>query len=149
MNQEKAERGDRVTVYVTGKDEEDAIFTKSSHKKPIEFKIGEGRLLPCIEDSVIGMQVGEKHHFRVQPEEGFGDYQQNLVTVVKKHNFPENISPKEGKTLKVKTDTGNVLDTRITSVEGDDVTLDANHPLAGQTLHFEVKMLAIQKQPSN
>ncbi len=145
MNETTAENGDMVTVHYTGKTEDGRVFASSVEGDPIEFTIGEGELIPGFEKGVIGMREGERQEFAVPPEEGFGDYRMELVTTIDKNDFPDNFEPEEGKLLRLKRDDGENFDARITRVEGDDVTIDANHPLAGRTLRMDVDMLNIEK----
>lgn len=147
MNERKAENGDMVTVHYTGKNEDGEIFASSVEGDPIEFKIGEGDLISGFEKSLIGMREGERQEFKVPPEDGFGEYRKELITTIDRKDFPENFEPEEGKLLRLRRDDGEKFDARITRVDGDEVTIDANHPLAGQTLRMNVDMLSIQKEP--
>jgi peptidylprolyl isomerase len=147
MNHQTVQPGDLVTVHFTGKNEADEIFATSVDSDPVEFTVGEGRLIPGLENGVIGMQVAEEHKFNVPPEEAFGKYREELATTVSRSAFPDAAPPEEGKELKVRAQNGKLVEARITQIDGDEVTIDANHPLAGQTLEMDVKMLAVQKSP--
>jgi peptidylprolyl isomerase len=146
MNERIAENGDMVTVHYTGRTEDGKVFASSVEGDPIEFKVGEGELIPGFEKNVVGMREGERQEFSVPPEEGFGDYRSELVATIGKNDFPDHFDPEEGKLLRLKRDDGETFDARITRVEGDEVTVDANHPLAGQTLRMDVDVLSVQKE---
>jgi len=140
----KAKKGNAVKIHFTGKTEDNRIFDSSKNRQPLEFEIGSGTVLSGLENGVIGMEIGESKTISVSPEEGFGQKRKELVTVVKKSDFPNHITPSVGQRLQAKQPQGETMDLYVTQIEGDDVTIDANHPLAGHTLQFEVEMMEIK-----
>jgi peptidylprolyl isomerase len=141
VNQAKC--GDRVRVYYTGKLENGAVFGTSREDDPFEFTIGKGEVIPGFEKGVIGMQVGETKTVTVQPEEAYGSRNEELLVNVKKSVLPENITPAIGEQLQIPQKDGNPIRVIISDMNQDTVTLDANHPLAGITVIFNIILLAI------
>jgi peptidylprolyl isomerase len=140
----QVEAGNHVVLHLTGKTENDEVFATTRGEQPLEFTIGEGKVIPGVENGVLGMQIGESRILTVPPEDAFGVRRAELVSTVKKEDFPDSIRPSVGQKLQIKTEDDQPTEVRVTKIEADDVTLDANHPLAGQTLKFEIDLLAIQ-----
>lgn len=140
----QVEPGNHVVLHLTGKTENDEVFATTRGEQPLEFTIGEGTVIPGVENGVLGMQVGESRTLTVPPQDAFGARREELVSTVKKVDFPDSIQPSVGQQLQIKTKEDQATEVRVTKIEDDDVTLDANHPLAGQTLKFEIDLLAIQ-----
>jgi peptidylprolyl isomerase len=138
-----AKDGDKVKVHFTGKLESGKIFDTSKDGKPLEFTIGAGEMMPGFEKKIIGMTMGDTKTFTVLPEEAYGSRREELVVVVEKNHFPPDITPTIGQPLQITTPDGEVLDLVITSIDGDMVTIDANHPLADKALLFEVELMEI------
>jgi FKBP-type peptidyl-prolyl cis-trans isomerase 2 len=140
----KATEGNTVKIHFTGKTDDNRTFDSSKKRSPLEFEIGSGAVLSGIENGVIGMKIGESKTITVPPEEAFGQRRKELVTVVKKSDFPNHITPVVGQWLQAKQSGGEITDIYVTHIKGDDVTVDANHPLAGHTLHFLIEMVEIK-----
>ena len=138
-----AQNGDKVKVHFTGKLENGNIFDTSQDKQPLEFTIGAGQMMPGFENSITGMETGSKKTFSVVPEEAYGPRREELVTTVEKSHFPPDITPAVGQQLQVTLPEGEVLAFSVTDISGDMVTIDANHPLAGETLVFDVELVEI------
>ncbi|RLB33229.1 MAG: peptidylprolyl isomerase [Deltaproteobacteria bacterium] len=135
--------GDRVKVHYTGKLEDGRVFDSSRKREPIEFVIGEGEVIQGFEDGVVGMEVGASKTITIPPEEAYGPRIEQLVVDVKKEDFPPHINPAVGQHLQIKQQDGNFVNVTITDIAGDTVTLDANHPLAGYTLIFEIELVEV------
>jgi FKBP-type peptidyl-prolyl cis-trans isomerase 2 len=140
----QAQSGDNVILHFTGKNEAEEVFATTKGEQPVELTIGEGKVIPGVENGIIGMQIGESRTFEVPPEDAFGERRGELVTTIKKDDFPESIHPSVGQQLRVRVEGDKLTDVRVTRIEANDVTLDANHPLAGQTLKFEVDLVDIK-----
>jgi FKBP-type peptidyl-prolyl cis-trans isomerase 2 len=138
----KADDGSRVKIKCTGAVDKHAFFTTTDDEL-LEFKIGGNEVLAGLEKAVIGMQVGQKKSVTVPPEDGFGQRQVGLIERAKKNQFPDHISLEVGKSLRLKLDDGRVQTITITEIDGDLVTLDANHPLAGRSLQFDIEVVDI------
>lgn len=140
----KAKDGDMVRVHYTGKLEDGTIFDSSKDGEPLELTIGAGNVIQGFEKGVIGVERGGSKTITIPPEEAYGPVQEGLIANVKKENFPKNITPVIGEQLQLRQRDGNIVDVTITEIEGDTVTLDANHPLSGKTLIFDIELVEIQ-----
>jgi len=142
---EKAKVGDTVRVEYTGKFEDGQVFDSNKGREPLEFTLGEGKIIPGFEKAVVGMEVGEEKTVKIPPEEGYGEYIEGLVADVERERFPEDLKLEVGRQLVIPQKNGNQLIVTITKVTDSKVTLDANHPLAGKTLIFDIKLKEIVK----
>ncbi len=141
MSQVKS--GDKIKVHYTGKLEDGSVFDTSKGREPFEFTVGAGNVIPGFDEGVMGMTEGSVKTITIPPEEAYGQTRDELVATVKKDVFPENITPEIGQQLQMEQSGGDPINVVISKIEGDMVTLDANHPLAGKTLIFEVELVAI------
>lgn len=137
----QAKYGDIVKVRFTGKLEDGKVFASSEGELPLEFKIGSGKLLEGFEEAVIGMCPGEKKIVKVSAEKGYGQHNDKLVINVEKDNFFENLTPEIGQVLEINGCEG--IPITVTAINDATVTLDANHPLVGKNLVFEIDLLEI------
>ncbi len=135
--------GDTAKVHYTGKLEDGRVFDTSKEREPLEFTVGEGSIIPGFEEGVVGMEIGETRSLEVPPEAAYGPRREELVFNIPSDHFPEHITPEIGMQLQIKQQDGTPFAAVITDMEEEEVTLDANHPLAGQTLYFEVELLEI------
>ncbi len=138
-----AKIGDAVKVHYTGKLNDDQIFDSSEGKNPLEFTIGQNQVLKKFEDSVEGLSIGEETKIFIPAAEAYGDRQENLIVKLPKDRLPETLTPEIGMRLQTQTADGNVMVVKITEIAYDDITIDANHELAGQDLHFDIKLVEI------
>ncbi|MBD3231638.1 peptidylprolyl isomerase [Candidatus Dependentiae bacterium] len=139
----KAKQGDKVKVHYTGKLDDDSIFDSSKDRQPLEFVIGEKKVIPGFEKAVIGMEPGESKTIKLNPDEAYGQYRQDMVMEVEKAKLPPNLDPKVGQFLEVKQDNGQVIIVQVTKVDEKNITIDANHPLAGKNLSFDIELIEI------
>jgi len=127
------------TLKVDGK-----IVDSTKGKKPLEFKGGSHQVVPGFEKAVMGMKVGEKKSFKLSPKEGYGMEKPDAIREIPKSKLPPGKELKEGMTLYAKGKSGQSLPVRIVKVKKDVVVINFNHPLAGRTLNFDVKVLEIK-----
>jgi FKBP-type peptidyl-prolyl cis-trans isomerase 2 len=139
----KAQKENTVKIHYTGKLDNGLVFDSSIDKDPLEFTIGAGSLIEGFETGVVGMNVGEKKTLVIPPEKGYGERNEELALEVDKNQLPSDISLTAGETLQLKQPDGNSVVVIITKVTDDTVTLDANHPLAGKTLTFDIELMEI------
>jgi len=139
----KAKIGDKVKVHYTGKLEDGTVFDSSREGEPLEFTIGSGEIIPGFEEQIIGMEEGEKKTFTIPPEKAYGPHREELIIEVRKEEFPPDITPEVGQHLQLRQPDGHVFYVVVTDVQEDSVTLDANHPLAGKDLVFDVELLEV------
>lgn len=138
-----AENGDTVKVHYTGRFDDGTVFDSSRDREPLEFTLGKGHLIKGFEDAVVGMFVGETKTVKILSNEAYGPQRDELMLSVERAQFPSDIEPKRGLILTLKQPYGEVIDVVVTEVSEDSVTLDANHPLAGKDLTFEIEMTEV------
>ncbi len=139
---EKAHAGDTVKVRYTGKLDNGTIFDSSKEHEPFEFKLGEGQVISGFENAINGMSVGERKTIRVPAEEAYGPRREDMVIRVEKSQIPPEIELSIGTNLRIKQDSGAVI-VVVTEMDKDSITLDANHPLAGNDLIFDIELLDV------
>jgi peptidylprolyl isomerase len=139
----QAKNGDTVRVHYTGKLDDGTEFDTSSGGEPLEFTIGEGDLIPGFEHAVVGMSPGELRTVRIAFEQAYGPHQEEMVLVVERDQFPPHITPQVGQELELHHSDGQAVSVTVTDISSTSVTLDANHPLAGQDLIFDIELVGI------
>ena len=142
---QEAQVGDLVSVHYTGKLTNGEVFDSSRDRDPLKFTLGNKELLGGFEDGVVGMKPGETKSLTLNPEQAFGDRREDLVLKLPKTDFPQHITPSVGLQLKMGNANGANLTVVITEVGEDSVTLDGNHPLAGQTIVFDIELIEIEQ----
>ncbi len=138
-----AEKGSKIKVHYTGKLDDGTVFDTSAERDPLEFTLGEGRLIRGFEEAVTGMKVGETKTVTISADDAYGQHRPELQRRVPKEQFPENIDPQVGLFLNIRQPDGGVLEAVITEVSDEAVVIDANHPLAGRDLTFEIEVVDI------
>ena len=146
MSQSPTSVSDQLVVAIdyTLRDDEGEVIDSNQGYPPLEFLQGHGQIIPGLEQALYGMVVGEEKHVVVAPEDGYGEYQFEAQETVPMDAFPEDMDVEEGMEIQVQDDDGQVLQATIAQVDGDEVTLDFNHPLAGVTLHFDVRIVSLR-----
>jgi peptidylprolyl isomerase len=139
----QAKTGDTVKVHYTGKLDDDTIFDSSEGREPLQFTIGEGRLIPDFEQAVVGMEPGETKTIQIPPDRAYGPHQEEMVMVVDRQDIPEELKPEVNQRMQVQQADGQVFIVTVTSVSESSVTLDGNHPLAGKDLTFNIQLAEI------
>ena len=139
----KAKDGDTVKVHYTGTLESGEVFDTSKEREPLEFKLGEGQLIPGFENAVIGMSEGESTQVDIPSDEAYGEAREDLVINVPKDQLPEDVEPQIGMQLQVNQPNGQPIPVRIIEVGETELTLDANHPLAGKDLSFDIELIEV------
>jgi peptidylprolyl isomerase len=139
----KAGSGDNVKVHYKGSFDDGSVFDSSLDCGPLEFKIGEGQVIPGFEDAVVGMQVGETKTSRITTDKAYGSRLEEMVVVFERDQLPDDFQPTVGQRLQFRRDDGQVIEVTVTGVSDTNVTFDGNHPLAGKDLIFEIELLGI------
>jgi peptidylprolyl isomerase len=139
----KAKNGDTVKVHYTGKLEDGEVFDTSKDREPLEFTIGGGSVIPGFENGIIGMEIGSKKVVTIPPEDAYGKKHEELILKVNKSEFPENITPALGMGLQLRYKDKTSVRAVVTDIMKENVTLDANHPLAEKTLIFDIELVEI------
>ena len=143
---EVAEIGDTVKVLYTGTFDDGEVFDSSElhDGDPLEFTIGAAEVVPGFDQAVIGMSVGESKTVRIPADEAYGPYYEELVMVMDWDQFPEGFQTEVGDQLQMQTQDGRIVTVIVIDVSESGVTIDANHPLAGKDLTFEIELVEIE-----
>ena len=140
----QAKNGDTVKVHYTGKLNDGTVFDSSANRAPLEFTLGQGNVIPGFDHAVVGMEPGETKTAEIPAAQAYGPYQDEMIIQVTRDQFPEDVEPEVGQQLQVQQANGNSFVVSITDITGDQVTLDGNHPLAGQDLTFDIELVEIK-----
>lgn len=137
---------DKVTVDYTGTFEDGKVFDSSEkHGKPLEFEVGAGMIIKGFDEAVVGMNKGDEKEITIKPTEGYGDPNPEMIKKVPKEQFPKDKELKPGMMLGIGLPTGQQIPALIKDVGKTEVTIDLNHPLAGKTLKFKIKIVDFGK----
>lgn len=141
MTQAKA--GDNVKVHYTGKLDDGTVFDSSAEREPLEFSLGSGNVIPGFEEAIVGMTPGESKTATIPAEQAYGPRRDELAIAVEKEQIPTDLSVEVGQQLQISQNNGQVIPVIVTDVSDSKVTLDANHPLAGQQLTFDIELVEV------
>lgn len=139
----QATKTDTVKVHYTGTTDDGVVFDSSREREPLEFTMGQGQLIPGFENAVEGMKVGDSAKVRIPSEEAYGEVRDDMVVDINRSQIPPDINPEVGMVLQMQQPDGSPLNVTIREVNDDSVKLDANHPLAGQALTFDIELVEI------
>jgi len=135
-------KGRRVQVEYEGKFENGEVFDASAkHGQPLEFVAGEGQVVKGFDSAVIGMKIGDEKEIKILPKDGYGEHNPSAVRSFPRTGFPKDI--KAGTTIGIPLPQGGHMPAKISKVTENEVSIDLNHPLAGKTLYFKVKVVKI------
>ena len=135
--------GDTVQVHYTGRLESGEQFDSSRERDPLQFTLGNGELIPGFENAVIGMNVGDVKSIQIPSQEAYGPYMENMKITVDKAKLPEDMELKIGMNLTLRGSDERKLNVRVIDIAENTVTMDANHPLAGKDLMFDIELVKI------
>jgi peptidylprolyl isomerase len=138
-----AKKGDTVKINYTGKLEDGTMFDTSANKEPLEFTIGKSKIIAGFEQAVIGMNPGESKTVNIPMEQAYGAHRSDMVVNVDRKELPPDLKPVLGQQLQISQDENNVIVVSVTQISDTHVTLDANHPLAGKNLVFDITLMGI------
>lgn len=139
-----AKNGDTVLVHYTGTLADGAVFDSSRDGEPLEATLGDGMLIPGFEKALAGMSAGDIKAVVIQPQEAYGEHLPELVLVIPREDVPDTIKPEPGMMVQLAMTHGEEFEAAITDVNEKEVTLDANHPLAGEALTFEIELVGVK-----
>lgn len=140
----QVKKNDTVRVHYTGKLADGQVFDSSEGKEPIEFTLGQGQLIPGFEKGLVDMKVSEKKTINIPKEEAYGEPRPELIQEVPKTQLPPEITPEVGMGLVSRNPEGQEMNLVITDVKDDAIVVDANHPLAGKDLTFDLEVVEIK-----
>lgn len=135
-------KGDKVKIEYKGSFDDGTVFDSSEkHGKPLEFEAGTGKVIKGFDEAIIGMKAGEEKEVKIKPEDGYGMPNKDLVKDIPRDRLPKDKEPKPGMMLVMGTPDGQQIPARIVDVTADKIKIDLNHPLAGKTLNFKIKVV--------
>lgn len=139
-----AKNGDIVLINYTGKLADGTVFDSSEGREPLEAALGENMFISGFENAILGMEVGEKKTVTIKPEDAYGERVEELVLVLPRQDVPSHMTPEPGMMVQLAMEQGEEFEAVITDVTDAEITVDANHPLAGEALTFDIELVAIK-----
>ena len=143
----RADQLDAVTVHYTGTLEDGTVFDKSPEDRPLRFILGKDEVIPGFDAAIQGLFQGESKTVVIPCEDAYGAHREDLVETIDRSQLPADVELEAGIQLEVTQQDNSVLNVMVVKVTKDTVTLDANHPLAGKPLTFEIQLLEVVKDP--
>jgi len=137
----QAKEGDTVKVYYTVKLGDGTVIGSTTDHEPLQFTIGEGQILPGFEQALVGMNPSESKTIDVPADQAFGPHLDEMVVVVDRSKLPEDFNPKVGEQVQFRQGDGQIATVLVTDVSELSITIDANHPLAGKDLTFDIQFI--------
>ncbi|AQT66946.1 FKBP-type 16 kDa peptidyl-prolyl cis-trans isomerase [Anaerohalosphaera lusitana] len=139
----QAKKGDQVKVHYTGKLDDGTVFDSSEGRDPLDFELGAGQVIPGFEQGTEGMEPGESKTIKIECKDAYGERREEMVQKVSKQELPDDVDPQIGQQYRVPLQNGGSVVVTVSEVTDEDVTLDANHPLAGKNLTFDIELVEI------
>lgn len=139
----EAKKGDQVSIHYTGRLNDGTVFDSSDGSDPLVFVLGTGQVIPGFENAVMGMNAGDSKTVKIAAREAYGSRQEDLVMNVDRGQIPEDLDIEVGQRLQMEKPDGETMRVTVTGVTDEIVTLDANHPLAGEDLTFDITLVKI------
>lgn len=139
----QAKSGDTVKIHYTGTLDDGTEFDSSAGREPLEFSLGSGQVIAGFDNAVEGMAVGDSKTVTLPPDEAYGDRHEKLLQEVPKTSLPDDMKPEVGMALQTQSPDGQVMNLVIADISEESITVDANHPLAGQALTFAIELVEI------
>lgn len=140
----EAQEGNTVKVHYTGSLEDGTVFDSSEGREPLEFTLGEHKVIPGFEHAVVGMSPGDKKTEKISAEHAYGPRREDMILEIDRSQLPETIEPEVGLQLQMTTPDGQQVPVQVTELRDDKVKLDANHPLAGKNLVFNLEVIEVK-----
>jgi len=140
----QAKDGSTVQVNYTGKLKDGTVFDTSYDRAPIKFTLGKGQLIAGFEKAVVGMKAGDKKTVEIPAAEAYGQHEKNAVVEVERKVLPPNLDVQVGQRLELTQEDDSTVLVTVTAATDNTITLDANHPLAGKDLTFDIELMAVE-----
>ena len=140
---EKVEKGNTIKVHYTGTLNDGTVFDTSKDRDPIEFTVGSGNMIPGFDAAVIDMKMNEKKTVDIPYKDAYGERRDDLLLSIERNNIPDDANIEVGQMLQMKSPEGEVYNVIIAEITDDSITLDANHPMAGLDLKFDLELVEI------
>ena len=141
----QAKSGDTVKIHYTGTLDDGSQFDSSAGREPLEFTLGSGQVIPGFDKAVEGMAVGDTKTVNIPADEAYGPRHDGMIQEVPLSALPDDLEPQVGMGLQARRPDGGILDLTITEVGEEAITVDGNHPLAGQTVYYSVEVREVRK----
>lgn len=138
-----AQHGDTVKIHYTGTLDDGTVFDSSEGRDPLEFTLGGGQVIPGFDEGVTGMSIGESKSVHIEPEKAYGQRKEEMVMSVPIEQVPPDLNPEVGQKLQMGGPEGQLVVVEVVEISDTSVTLDANPPLAGKALNFDIELVAI------
>ena len=139
----EAQNGDSVQVHYTGRLDDGTIFDSSQGREPLEFQLGSNAVIPGFESAIVGMHEGETKTTHIPAAEAYGPFHDEMVLAVPRDEFPPDLQPQVGQQLQIEQQDGQTFIAHIAEISDAEITLDTNHPLAGEDLTFDIQLVKI------
>ncbi len=139
----EAKSGDTVQLHYKGTLDDGSVFDSSEGREPLEFTVGSGQIIPGLDREIPGMKVGDEKTVRIEPEDAYGPSDPAARQTVPRATIPANIPLEVGLQLQAQTENGQTMSVTVVEISDDEVVMDANHPLAGKALTFEIQLTGI------
>jgi peptidylprolyl isomerase len=139
----QAKKGDTVQVHYTGKLVDGTVFDTSRERHPLQFTLGNGQVIAGFENAIAGMNIGESKTAVIPVEQGYGPRRDDMIVTVKRDTLPPGLTAKVGQRLEITQTDDKVMLVTVTGVSESSITIDANHPLAGKVLTFDLELVGI------
>ena len=139
----QAKTGDTVRIHYTGRLADGTVFDSSRDRDPLSFTLGAGRVIPGFDAAVTGMETGQTKVAEIPSDQAYGPRRTELELSVPRSQLPDDLDPQVGQQLHMQTTEGQVVPVTVTAASDDTVELDANHPLAGKDLTFEIELVGV------
>ncbi len=141
------EKGKIISIFYSIKLVQNGKLIASRLKKPLRFRVGDKKLILGMDKELLGLKAGDKKKVRITPENGYGFRNEKLVKSLKRSQISDNVNVREGVILKKKAKSGRLFKGRIKSFDDQNVIIDFNHPLAGETFNLEMQVIDIRNAP--
>jgi peptidylprolyl isomerase len=139
----QAKPGDTVKIHYTGRLDDGTVFDSSANREPLEFTINSGQVIPGFDQAVVGMSIGDSKTETIPMDQAYGPHREEMVLEVSREQLPPELNPEVGQQLQIQQPNGQSVPVFIADVTDATVILDANHPLAGEDLIFDIQLVEI------
>jgi peptidylprolyl isomerase len=136
-------KGDMVKVQYTGMLDDGTVFDKSKDEEPLEFTVGIGQIIPGFDSAIEGMKLNEEKKITIKAEDAYGSKDETLIMKFPRTSLPGNFTPEKGTVIELKGQDGRTIPATITEVTQNDIAVDLNHPMAGEDLTFDIKVVGV------
>ena len=144
----KVENGLYISIDYTGTLQNGEVFDSSQKRQPLEVQVGVGQLIKGFERELMGMSINQKKSFTLSPEDAYGHRDESLTRDFARSDFPADLEPQVGMTIGLQTAEGRRMPALITHLDEEKLSVDLNHPLAGESLNFDIEVVGISPTPT-